>query len=274
MNKETRILFSNLFLTIYTFFSTWLYGWQIVAFLSVYGSLQESLIAERLSQNQNLNLIIIIVTGLITGIYFLFSYFSIFQKSSKFLDGQLKRQSGFILILILNYLLFETGNHLHIVELILFFLSIYMLNYIGKVFYRTQNFAWFHPTTQSMFYVSGLLQGMAWLLIMQIFKFSDNSFLYWILALLFMDLLILYARFKFLAGTNKATNLIARQLFGKYGLYFGLRIVVGIFIPAVYILFNLFVDMVPLAGVGVFLLTAAFIDRFLFLHTASEVMEN
>ena len=53
---------------------------------------------------------------------------------------------------------------------------------------------------------------------------------------------------------------------GKYGIYFGVRVVAGIFMPFVYIIYALYANEKLFQGVGALVIIGEFVERLLFIY--------
>ena len=95
-----------------------------------------------------------------------------------------------------------------------------------------------------------------------------------ILILLIFDTLILYSRFRYLSKFSSATNRIARRLLGPYLLYFGSRVIVGIFMPIIYLIYALIFSTITIKGTGILLLVGTFLGWALFIFVVEEEGNN
>ena len=59
---------------------------------------------------------------------------------------------------------------------------------------------------------------------------------------------------------------MARLVLGRYAFYFGIRIIVGIFIPAVFIIYAIYSKTYPTDGVSSMILIGVFFDKYLLLN--------
>ena len=94
---------------------------------------------------------------------------------------------------------------------------------------------------------------------------------YWkivLITLLLFDLLILYARFQYLSTAEPATIQKARELMGSHLLFFGTRIIIGIFMPLIFILYSLLIGKTETEGIAVLILVGLLLERYLFFRTA------
>jgi hypothetical protein len=272
MKAFERNFLLRFILFIYIYIASTIYGWQILCFILSYLSGDMIEIHVRLiqwSQWQFFIILIGMVATLINGMVLYFNW-----KSIKSIFNRLKSHfighSIFLLLLLINYVLLGSDWHVHLVELILIALALYLLIKTGWFFYQTRRNAWFHPTTYGGVFVSALLQGFAWILLLNPFEIDLIDLSYWILICLGFDLLILYARFRYLSRFNPETNKIARKLLGPYILFFGSRIIVGIFMPVVYVLYAIFISDITIRGTGILLLAGTFLQSMLFVCVVEE----
>jgi DMSO reductase anchor subunit len=186
------------------------------------------------------------------------------------LPKQIMVQNIFLVIIFFNYLSSTLNVHLEVFELIAFLFSIWVIKRWGAVFYHSKALAWQHPTTYGSFVVTSILGGMALLGLFNL-QGLNLQFSYIILVILLaFDLLIVFARFQYLSKTGIGTNQVARDLMGSQILYFGSRIIIGIFMPAIFILYNLLIKEGDIIGVELLILVGILIDRFLFINTVKK----
>ncbi|MFC2088548.1 hypothetical protein ACFLSX_03025 [Calditrichota bacterium] len=150
--------------------------------------------------------------------------------------------------------------------------AILSLHQLSKVFYVQEKLAWYHPTTQSTFYISAMLLGISQILIFNLFE--TQSYEYIILILLIIEALRLTTRFRFLSKTSYETNKIARLFLGKYGIYFGVRVVVGIFMPIAYTVYSMISSVGLLQGVGALIIIGEFLERLLFVFISEITRQS
>jgi len=272
---EKNMLLKTILL-FYVYSCTLLYGWQIITFISIYHTMDQDLIKLYLILWSKWQIYFIVAGFFFTGIFTL-SFFrnisafeTFFHTSYTKLRLHLFFHSAFLVLLILNYSLLVLDAHFHLLDLILFFICIYLLNLTGNVFYQAGKSAWMHPTTHGAIYISALLLGFACLLLINPLQVTLSKYVYWVLILLIFDLLIVYARFRFLSRHNRITNQIARKLMGPYLIYFGTRIIVGIFMPVLYLLYAIFFSPITLKGTGILIVIGTFLERMLFVFVVEE----
>ena len=270
MNDQNKS--EKFYLTIYSYLITLFLGWQIFSFINIYFQLNDNRIQFSFHQwmgvQQSYLPIIIIVIILIS--IFLITNKSIKQKKYPINYKAFKLHLTWLSVLILgavtNYILYIFQLQQNILELINLIVAILCLNQLSKIFYVKEKSAWYHPTTQSTFYISVALLGISQILILEMLNYSYSSYAYFILLILTIEILRIIARFKYLTKFSYETNMIARSLLGRYGIYFGVRVVAGIFMPIVYIIYALYANEKLFQGVGALLLIGEFIERLLFVY--------
>jgi hypothetical protein len=272
MNKQFKK--EKLLLTIYSYITTAFLGWQIVSFSSVYFQLSEKKIQYAFSQWIEVQTVYFPIAAFFLIVFFILLFTSKNINSKKFPLNYFafKKQFVYLFILVcgilINYVLNSLDNHQNFIELLNLVFAVLCLNKLSKVFYIAEKLAWNHPTTQSTFYISAGLLGISQILILQLFE--AQSFEYIILLLLIIEILRLTARFKFLAKASYETRTIAHSLLGKYGIYFGVRVVAGIFMPVAYIVYGMFSNIGFLQGVGALIIIGEFLERLLFVYISEN----
>jgi len=258
----THISFS-----LYLFYSSLLIGWQIVSFLFFYQDINQNEIIIRLNHWTVFQPYIIGPGIILTILFIIFKSIRNIKNSefSRRLKKQIYLNSGFLGILLLDIVLYNAEISIHALRLVTFFISLWMLNRWGNFLSKSEIPAWQHPTTYGAFVVAALLNGCALLGLLNIIDFKNSTVLYYILVLLLFDLFIIYARFRFLSKSNQVLNKIARDLFGSQLIQFGMRIIIGIFMPLIFILYSLLINAEGNEGIGVLILTGTFLDRYLFV---------
>jgi len=259
--------FSDSLFSFYVYYSSLLLGWQITSFIYLYQSTVTEEISNRLLKWIVFEPYVIGIGAFITMVILIFFKISAHNHSKKILDlqKQIKIQSFFLVILFFNYLAIIYNIHLDVFELFTFVFAIWILTKWGSVFYNTKRAGWRHPTTHGTFFVSAILIGCSLLSIFNLIPI-DNSFTQSLLLFfLIFDLFIVYARFQYLSKSGEATIQIARKLMGPQILYFGSRIILGIFMPAIFILYMMLLKESDIRGVEVLILVGTFLDRSLFV---------
>ena len=270
MNNKNNL--ENLLITIYTYTVTAFLGWQIFSFINIYFQLNQNRIQFSFQQWMTIqySYFPVISVFIIVLLVLLFTRKSIKQKQFPFNYLAFKLHIIYLSVLIagvlINYILHIYQMHQNILELINLVFAILCLSQLSKLFYLKVKSAWFHPTTLSTFYISAALLGISQLLIFESLNYPFSGYAYFLLALLVIEVLRIFTRFKYLTKHSYETNMIARSLLGKYGIYFGVRVVAGIFMPFVYIIYALYANEKLFQGVGALLLIGEFIERLLFIY--------
>ena len=259
---------SEITLTLFIYYATLLFGWQIVVFFHIYSSMDKLIIAEDLEQFFRYQPWLI-GTGFVLTIFT--DIWSRLSDGKGATNRQISKiQYGYLLLLLSNYILFEVDLHFNVLELITFFISLWLLKKLGSILYNPKKPGWYHPTTHGSLYIAAILIGCSLLDIFNLTKIQDDKLVYLILALLTFELIILYARFQYLSKHSQETNRLARKLMGSQILFFGTRIIIGIFMPLIFIVYSTFFDEKPVEGVTALILLGTFLERYLFVITASD----
>ena len=259
--------FSNNIFSFYVYYSNLLLGWQIVSFIYLYQSTDAGEISNRLEKWSVFEPFLIGMGALITILLLILHrlFPMIHLQLIRGLPKQIMIQNLFLVILFFNFLAIELNIHLDVFELIAFIFAIWILTKWGTVFYNSNRPGWTHPTTHGSFFVAALLIGCTLLSLFNLTSIEYSLLQYFILILLFFELFIVYARFQYLSKAGQATIRIARKLMGSQILYFGTRIIIGIFMPAIFILYMILINGDDIKGVGVLILVGTLIDRVLFI---------
>ena len=251
---------------LFVYYSVTLLGWEIVSFIYLYHSMDEKIIDHRFKQWMEFEPYLIITGIIITLLFFLIKSYNSHAKrnSPTEMSKQATRQLVLSGLLLINYLLYQFHSHLDLIQLLIFFFGLWVLIHWGSVFYSSDVASWNHPTTHGTFFVSALLNGCALLSIFSLVTIENTPLKYYLLILLFLELLIVYARFQYLSRFSQETNLIARKLMGPHLLYFGMRIILGIFMPAIFIIYTLFTGA-AIQGVEALIFIGTLLDKWLFM---------
>jgi len=270
----------NFYLTIFSYIISLFLGWQIFSFINIYFQLNENKIQFSFDQWMDIQFTyfpVIVITLIIVAVILL-NRNAIKQKLYPLNYTALKRMLIWITILIsgvlANYILSIFNISQNIIELINFVIAILCLNQLSKVFYIKEKLTWFHPTTVSSFIISVALLGISQMLIFETVIFPFKRYAYLLLIILTLELLRIFSRFKYLTKYSFETNMIARSLLGKYGIYFGVRVVAGIFMPIVYTIYALYANEKLFQGVGALIIIGEFIERLLFVYLSDSVVHD
>jgi DMSO reductase anchor subunit len=179
-------------------------------------------------------------------------------------------QGLFLIIIFLNIALLKNNIHFNVLELGTFLFALWLLFRWGSIFFHSNRPGWHHPTTHGTFYTSAFVSGCALLDIFNLINIQDSNLKYLILVLLALELFILYSRFHFLSTYNQETNRIAKELFSSLFLFFGTRIIIGIFMPAIFIFYTLLFTGKDVEGIAVLILMGTLMERYLFVLTGEK----
>jgi len=256
MKKSLLLAISDGVFSFYIYYSNLLLGWQLVSFVYLYQSTSSAEILNRLTQWVTFQPYLIGIGALITIIMLIIHRFSpiVHLQHIQGLPKHVMVQNVFLALLFINYLTIVLKFHLEVFELISFFFAIWVLIRWGSVFYHSKVQSWQHPTTHGSFFVSGLLNGLALLSLFHLGGVESFTLYIILVILLSFDLLIIFARFQYLSKSGDVTKQIARNMMGKQILYFGSRIIIGIFMPAIFILYMMLIAKEEIIGVGLLIL--------------------
>ncbi len=269
MNRSYKKPATDIFLFLIISYSTLLLGWQITSFIFIYHSMDKGIIFERMIQWSSIHPCFIGLGVTITLLYFPVKQF-LDKKNQELLKAiqiQMILQSLFLILILLNIVLFKNNIHLNVLELGAFLFALWLLVRWGSIFFHSNRPGWHHPTTHGTFYTTAVVSGCALLDIFNLISIQDSNLKYLILVLLAFELFILYSRFHYLSTYNQETNRIAKELFSSLLLFFGTRIIIGIFMPAIFILYTLLLKGKGVEGIAVLLLMGTLMERYLFVRT-------
>lgn len=263
-----KVVSEGLF-SFYVYYSNLLLGWQLVSFIYIYQSTDAGEILYRLEKWSVFEPYLIGIGAIITIILFVHHRISPipYLQQIRDLPKVVMMQNLFLVVLFFNYLAINLNIHLDVFELVVFIFSFWMLIKWGTVFYNSKRSGWTHPTTHGAFFVAALLIGCTFLSIFNLVSIDHSLLKYYLLVLLFFDLIIVYARFQYLSKSGQETLRIAKNLLGSQILYFGTRIIIGIFMPIIFILYMTMVDGDEVRGVELLILFGLLIDRVLFISS-------
>lgn len=266
----------NFIVTIYTYLVSAFLGWQIFSFINIYFQLNQNRIElsfqKWMAIQTNYFPIVALILILLLGLLFKYSKnyhfnYIIFRRHILYLIGVL-------VFSFLNYILYIFNLHQNIFELINFIFVVLCLQQLSKLFYIKEKATWFHQTTIGAFYISAILLGISQLILFELITYPFTGYAYSLLVVLTIEILRIFMRFKYLTKFNYETNQIARLLLGKYGIYFGVRVIVGIFMPVVYTFYALYTNDKLIMGVGVLLVIGELLERILFIYLSGSIKQN
>lgn len=265
-NSFTKSLSRGLF-ALYIYYANLLLGWQLVSFIYIYQSTNSSEILNRQLNWLVFQPYLIAIGATITILLLIIHRISpVFQlQHVQGLPKQVMIQNIFLTLLFINYLSTVLNVHLQVFELISFLFALWVLQRWGSVFYHSKAVPWQHPTTHGSFYISGLLTGTALLSLFQFGSIDSFRLNIILIILLMFDLFVVFSRFQFLSKSGETTNRIARNLMGRRLFHFGSRIIVGIFMPVIFILYMMLITEEEIKGVEVLILVGTYLDKYLFI---------
>ncbi|HFE64148.1 MAG TPA: hypothetical protein ENK14_07005 [Caldithrix sp.] len=156
-----------------------------------------------------------------------------------------------------------------VLQFALFLAAIYTLLHKAQVFtFTTERPSWQHPTT-----AGGIIQGATALsCVTGMWAYPDSPlqpvFVWVLLVVLFLEILTIWSRFRFLSQTNIATHQTAMMMLGSHLTLFGVRTIFGIIMPFIYLLWVLFIAKLPLHPVILMVFIGELSERILFFVTA------
>ena len=252
----------------YLFLSAGLLGWQFWAFTATFYPANEQVIAERFPIYMNDFFIYLLPLWAITFFTGLIIYTG--NKSQLPIDLRSYRKHFFLIgsyfiFLVLNFSLFRLNFYFYVYELLGMIIVLGSVYLAGFIFFHSDHPEYHHPTTNGGIIVTSALSGLSCFILLSglsdLVKFQTT----WLVILLLLDMLIVFARFRFLAAFNPTTNQAAKQLLGKYIFIFGARIILGIFTPLVFLLYAMISDFSDFRGIAVLILLGGLINFFLLM---------
>ena len=265
----------NLLLTMYTYFFCGLVGTLVLKIFLIYWNTDEDLIHSYLIKWYDFQQYYIGVVFIACLLFFiLISVNSAVKKevyglNITYLRYHLIVQSFLIASLLLSHLSLSYSFHFNLLELISVLLALISLFLLSNGFYYSTRHSWRTNSTRWGFFYSALLIGYGFLINLESVNLNLRSAAYTIIVLLCLELGRLVLRFRFLYLHSHETHSILRMLLGKYLIYFGVRTIVGIFIPVVYIIYGLLTHIQFIKLVGILLLLGEFMEKVLLIFIAS-----
>ncbi len=267
---KNQFKFENFLLTIYSYLATAFLGWQILSFFGVYFQSNEKKIQISLSQWLDVQVVYLPIITICIIILITSLFLNKNIRSGKYILNRpaLNKHLVYLLLLFAGIGINFVLSHKNILELVNLVLAILSLHQLSKLFFVQNKISWYHPTTQGGFYLSAGLLGISQILIFGVF--SETSYSNLIIILLVIEAMRLTARFRFLSKFSKETNIIARSLLGRYGIYFGVRVVAGIFMPLAYTVYSMITNAELLRGVGALIIIGEFLERLLYIYISGS----
>ena len=239
-------------------------GWQLCWFLMIYTTGNTTHLETNLVTYMT-------ILPYFAGVGFLLSaalpILSFFQKIPAVIlnSAKYKRlimvQLGYFVLLMIDSWWYRAGYHVDIFELLIAPIGIWLIYNSGSIYFHSGKRMYNHPTTIGSVFVKSALIGLS-LIILYPVNGADTGIIPGILpVLILLDLFILVAQFRYLSQSGEETHRIARKLLAEYIFLFGARIIIGIFIPLVIILYSIYLSNYEYKG------TAALLILGVVLHT-------
>ncbi|GAB4182972.1 MAG: hypothetical protein Kow00108_19920 [Calditrichia bacterium] len=208
---------------------------------------------------------------------FVIPYYSFREQIRHYFDLTMYKNMVVIAAIIfvghlIHYLVPEDVHNIRSFLLWILFIGwIYFLLLQSKFFYQSTIDSFNIPTTLSMPLLSILLSGMGIFIIAPFEEYSVSTAL--LLIFLLFDLLTLIAGFKYLKEKSFIANQILKEYFTVYFIFLLLRVIVGIFLPLIFIIIHFFSSASGIVIIGPFLIFGQLIKIYLFLfvhYTGTE----
>ncbi len=170
----------------------------------------------------------------------------------------------FTLLLYVLYLLHLQNIHVRIVELILAFGIMYIVYAFQNVLLLHGYPAWQNITTSlNILFGVGKAMIITWVVIYHVYDLQG-----WISIFLIIELVVLFWRLKLLNMQRPETKQSVRFLLVQHSLLFGSRLIIGLFIPLVFDLYQWFIHGQATGVEMMFILFGELLERFLFTFSA------
>lgn len=264
----------DIFLSLFLYHISLLLGWLIVSFIFIYSPMKLEVINDALRHHMLIQPFWIGSGFIFLTFYLISSKYSASHLFSDAITQLIVWQAVFLSLLLVNYLLYQVAWHIHVLELVVFLATIFLLLRWASVLSAIRQPGWHHSTTFGSVLVSTTLNGCA--LIIILIPQSEHAKILpaIVIILLLFELLIVYARFRFLSRYSQITNQLARLLMGRYLFLFGTRLMVGIFMPLVFISYFYYIKGETIEGAAVLILIGTFLERYLFVKTSGSDMQG
>ena len=270
--KLTQVIITTL-LTL----TTGLIGWQCWWFVIIYQSGNTGLIRTGLDQFMHL-LPYIAIAGILLSL--LLGGLVALSDNSKIIFT-LKRlwlvilmQKLYFLLLILDTYLYYSDLHLNIFELLNTSLGAGIVYLTGLLYYRSGAQMYQHPTSMGGTFVQAILLGISFYILFLSDETDVRFAATWFMILIVLDLFILIGRFRHLSGFSELTNRVARKLMGEYIFLFGARIILGIFIPLVLVIYALIRGNYEFKGVSALIILGGLLHSGVLSMAGTEISQT
>ncbi|MGD9899216.1 MAG: hypothetical protein AB7T22_08835, partial [Calditrichaceae bacterium] len=180
---------------------------------------------------------------------------------------------GVLILLMYGFYLFhKAGISIKIGELAAAGFAVYLFYKFQDALIKNGLPAWRHPTTATNILAGLAKTGISALIWVFSGPEMQNFIANMILTVLLLEILIIYARFKFLTKRSAETYQTARIMMMEHNLLFASRIIIGLFIPLIYVGYHFLGNIESFYFIGIFLVLGELLERFLFVYTAVPVM--
>lgn len=162
-------------------------------------------------------------------------------------------QLGYFMILLADSWWYSAGYHIHIIELLLVPAGIWVIYLSGSIYYNSGKRMYAHPTAIGSVFVNSALMGTSLNVLVPVNSIGAEFTPGTLIVLTTLHLFILIAMFRFLARSGDDTNRVARKLLGEYIFLFGARIIIGIFIPLILLIYSIYISIDDFKGAAALL---------------------
>lgn len=176
-----------------------------------------------------------------------------------------------IALIYILYFLHKQQIHLKFVELFLAFGMSFLFYFFQKYVVEFGLPAWQNIFTTLNFGI-GLVKFMVagWVFVFHVYDIE-----WWVTGLLLFELLTILARFKVLNMIRPETRQTVRMMLVNYGFVFGARLIIGLFIPIGFCLFQVLTKENVLPLCALLIVIGELMERYIFIFSAiPEYYEN
>ena len=258
----------DLLLSSFLYHTSLLLGWLLASFIFIYSPMNLEVINRALRHHMLIQPFWIASGFLFLVLYLMLRKYRVLPLFTDTLSRLIIWQAIFLSLLLVNYLLYQYTWHIHVLELVVFLATVFLLLRWATILSAVRQPGWHHPTTFGSVLVSTMLNGCTLLIILTPQSEQANMLPAIIIILLLFELLIVYARFRFLSRYSQITNQLARLLMGRFLFLFGTQLMIGIFMPLVFIGYFYFIKGETIEGAAVLILIGTFLERYLFQKTS------
>lgn len=171
---------------------------------------------------------------------------------------------SYLVLIYIIYLLGRSGHPVKIIELFTAFLAIYLIYTFQNELVLDGYPAWQHLATTLNIGVALGKMALVAIIVWMDYKYLTSLILIVILA----DALIVFARLRYLGHAAPEAQQASRMILMYYNVAFGARIILGIFIPLVYVGYQYLGGFGGTRAIAVFLVMGELLERYLFVYSA------